>query len=219
VFFAVDADIDPVSVEPYFQGVHDAYALGGVYGSYRVVHRIETEYGIVGWQTAAWSNGVRDGVAMVFQSGQQRVIGGMKVDIDYAASLGKWAYGGPDMTPDELLDFPIARQGLAADGTAKTGSTNLRNIVAYSDAGWELPVRLLSPMLKELGDQLTAVRQQLDRIEAAGAGSGSVTLSAAQLTELEASARADASEAMLAASKALAVPAPAPAAAGPDTPA
>lgn len=148
VFFAVDADTDPVSVEPYFQGVHDAYRQGGVYGSYRVVHKIETEFGVAGWQTAAWSNGARDGAALVFQSGEQKQIGGVTVDIDYADSLGKWAYGGPDMTPEDLLDYPILREGVKADGTPQTGSTDLRAILANTDAGWELPVRELLPVMQ-----------------------------------------------------------------------
>lgn len=109
VFFAVDADVDPVSVDPYFQGVHDEYGIGGVYGSYRVVQRIESEYGNGGWQTAAWSNGNRDSNAAVFQSGEQTVINGVTVDVDYAVSLGKWAYGGNVTSPQDFFGYSIDR--------------------------------------------------------------------------------------------------------------
>lgn len=159
VFFAVDSDADPVSVDPYFQGIHDAYANGGVYGSYRVVQRIESEFGIAGWQTAAWSLGARDDQAVVFQSGEQTVIGGVTVDIDYAQSLGKWAYGGPDMTPEDLLDYDLPRQGVAFDGTAQTGNTNLRAVLEWSDQGWIQSATLLAPMIKSLAAQLVEVQQ------------------------------------------------------------
>lgn len=163
VFFAVDSDTDPVSVEPYFQGVRDAYAAGGVYGSYRVVHKIETEFGIAGWQTAAWSNGARDGAALVFQSGEQKRIGDVTVDVDYADSFGRWAYGGPDMTPEDLLDLPIPREGQKYDGSAQAGNTDLRAVIANMDAGWEESARILIPILAANQAALVAMLQSMAR--------------------------------------------------------
>jgi hypothetical protein len=159
VFFAVDSDVDPVSVDPYFQGVHDVYAAGGVYGSYRVVHKLETELGIAGWQTAAWSNGARDGAAAIFQSGGQKQIGTVTVDVDYAATLGAWAYGG-DMTPEDLLNYDVPRQGVGFDGSPQTGTTNLRAILEWTDQGWVQSAILLAPIIQAGFDSIA--RQLVD---------------------------------------------------------
>lgn len=165
VFFSVDSDVDPVSVDPYFQGVHDTYADGGVYGSYRVVMQIENEFGVAGWQTAAWSNGARDAAAMLFQSGGQTQIGGVTVDIDYAQSLGNWAYGGNDMTPDDLLNYPLTRQGTDFNGQPLQGTTTLRDILQWTDRGWQMSAILLDQILTanqaELLDKFNQILQQL----------------------------------------------------------
>jgi hypothetical protein len=71
VFFAVDSDVDPVRVLPYFRGIDDI-GLGrpvGVYGSQRVVDSVMSaglaEYG---WQTVAWSHGKRSRLAHLLQT-------------------------------------------------------------------------------------------------------------------------------------------------------
>jgi hypothetical protein len=58
LYFAVDSDVDPDAVRPYFAGITSVIGRQGVYGSYRVVDTLVCG-GIcsAGWQTAAWSHG------------------------------------------------------------------------------------------------------------------------------------------------------------------
>lgn len=56
-----------------------------------------------------------------------------------------------------VLDTAVSRQGTGYDGKAKSGVTSLRSIVSYTDAGWELPVRVLKP-------QLDAIENKLDQL-------------------------------------------------------
>jgi hypothetical protein len=92
-------------------------------------------------------------------------------------SLAQQAYdsfvsGGTGDSMDEqsivnaILDTTINRQGVDENGKAKAGTTNLRSIISYMDAGWALPARLLLPVLstlvaevKTLSDEIAALKQ------------------------------------------------------------
>jgi hypothetical protein len=72
LFFAVDEDLDPKVVEPYFLGVLDAHIPNpvGSYGSFRVVEHL-LDVGIpYAWQTVAWSGGQRSTRAHLFQTNE-----------------------------------------------------------------------------------------------------------------------------------------------------
>jgi hypothetical protein len=52
--------------------------------------------GFGGWQTVAWSGGVWDPRAVARQTGEQRIVGGVQVDVNEIINLaGLGAWGGP----------------------------------------------------------------------------------------------------------------------------
>lgn len=78
VFFAVDADVTFAQVKPYFQGV-SSVLQADAYGDYQVIHallgnNLVTEV----WQTPAWSRGVIEPNAIVFQRVETAVVGGVE---------------------------------------------------------------------------------------------------------------------------------------------
>ncbi|MCW2674775.1 MAG: hypothetical protein JWP14_3364 [Frankiales bacterium] len=78
IFFAVDVDVDPVRVLPYFRAI-DETGVGrpiGVYGSQRVVDAVmNAGLATYGWQTVAWSNGRRSPLAHLLQTTEDSVPG------------------------------------------------------------------------------------------------------------------------------------------------
>jgi hypothetical protein len=65
IFYAVDYDADPAKVRPYFHGVKAvAKRPVGIYGSYKVVSAGFADWR---WQSTAWSHGLRDPKAVLFQ--------------------------------------------------------------------------------------------------------------------------------------------------------
>lgn len=111
VYFAVDWDADPATVDGYFQGV--ASVLGtartGVYGGYRVVrHLLDAGLAKWAWQTAAWSGGRWDPRAVIRQPATGLRINGISCDRDTATATdyGQWM---PGQTPTEE-DVPLTDQ-------------------------------------------------------------------------------------------------------------
>lgn len=65
IFYAVDSDVDPATVAPYFAGVRAGHSFPvGVYGSRRVIEATTADYR---WQTEAWSGTVVSDKADVYQ--------------------------------------------------------------------------------------------------------------------------------------------------------
>jgi hypothetical protein len=87
-------------------------------------------------------------------------------------SLAQQAYdsfvsGGTGDSMDEasiasaILGVSITRQGIGMDNKPKTGATSLRSILSYEDAGWELPVRELKPLIQELIDSVNELKTEV----------------------------------------------------------
>lgn len=98
-------------------------------------------------------------------------------------SLAQQAYdsfvsGGTGDTMDEqsivnaILDTPIPRQGTGADGKTKSGSTSLRSVVGWTDAGWEGPTRALMPVLQTLISKVDALSTEVEQLKSASGTSG-----------------------------------------------
>lgn len=92
VFFAVDADVTFAQVKPYFQGV-SSVMRADAYGDYQVVHGLlDNDLVTEAWQTPAWSRGVIEPNAIVFQRVETAVVGGVECDVNIAQGWGLWAY-------------------------------------------------------------------------------------------------------------------------------
>jgi hypothetical protein len=98
-------------------------------------------------------------------------------------SLAQQAYdsfvsGGTGDSMDEasiasaILGASIARQGIGMDNKPKTGATSLRSILSYEDAGWELPVRELKPLIQELIDSVNELKTEVAALKQSSGTAG-----------------------------------------------
>lgn len=97
IYFAVDSDVNPDAVHPYFVAaravVHAAHFRIGSYGSYRIVEDMLSRRLVdLGWQTAAWSGGKVSSKAALYQNARTVRIDGTSVDVDAIrlADYGGW---------------------------------------------------------------------------------------------------------------------------------
>jgi hypothetical protein len=84
IYLAVDFDANPGDVVAFFAGAREILgARLGAYGGVRVLRRLFDD-GLItwGWQTAAWSDGQRDGRAHLFQRIGQVNVGGISCDVN-----------------------------------------------------------------------------------------------------------------------------------------
>lgn len=106
-WFSADWDVqagDVASVLGYLNAA--AGPLGGkryvgLYGGYRAC-RAAADNGFATWQTVAWSGGHWDSRAAIRQTGEQRSVGGVQVDVNdivNPGALGAWAPGGTVHVP------------------------------------------------------------------------------------------------------------------------
>jgi hypothetical protein len=71
-----------------------------------------------------------------------------------------------------ILGASIARQGIGMDNKPKTGATSLRSILSYEDAGWELPVRELKPLIQELIDSVNELKTEVAALKQSSGTAG-----------------------------------------------
>lgn len=111
VFFAVDADVTFDQVKPYFQGV-SSVMRADAYGDYQVIHGLlDNDLVTEVWQTPAWSRGVIEPNAIVFQKVETAVVGGVETDVNIAQGWGLWAYPqGPQEQGEEMERILIWRK-------------------------------------------------------------------------------------------------------------
>ena len=143
IYFAIDFDIpdyDAASTDPradlgpaasYFDGVLSVLPRSrvGVYGGYYAVKRV-LDAGLAdwAWQTRAWSGGQEDPRIHLLQRVGTVTVDRVDCDENEARQPQYGQNTESDMTPDELLDTPIARNG------SESGDTSLRQIVAWFDS-------------------------------------------------------------------------------------
>lgn len=84
IFYAVDEDVDPAKVLPYFKGIASKHKHPvGVYGSKRVVEAVMTAgLAAYGWQTEAWSGTAISAKAHLYQR--------VKATHSIAGAAGGW---------------------------------------------------------------------------------------------------------------------------------
>jgi hypothetical protein len=108
IYFTVDFDADPASIDAYFQGVNSVLGVGRTagYGSYRVIEWLFDHSRITyGWQTAAWSHGARSSRAHLYQRIGSITVGGIGCDINDVLKANFGATNETqqetDMTPEQ----------------------------------------------------------------------------------------------------------------------
>ena len=107
IWFSADWDVQPGEVSLVLDYLHAAAdVLGskdlvGLYGGLRAV-RAAADAGFSIWQTIGWSGGVWDPRAVARQTGEQRIVGGVQVDVNEIinlAGLGAWGVPAPVPAP------------------------------------------------------------------------------------------------------------------------
>lgn len=114
LYFAVDFDATPSTVEGYFRGTRDVIGGGcnGAYGSDKVL-RYLFDQGLItwGWQTVAWSGGRREARAHLFQRSGQVAVDDVTCDVNdvLKADYGQFsstAIDGDDMEWTDKVEHP-----------------------------------------------------------------------------------------------------------------
>lgn len=122
IYFAVDFDANPSTIEAYFQGAHDVSKrpVGG-YGSYAVVeHLLDAGLIVHAWQTVAWSHGQHSARAHLYQRADAAANPPPGTDVNEILQddWGQWSpQGATDMTPEEhqaLVDLKNIADALYA---------------------------------------------------------------------------------------------------------
>jgi hypothetical protein len=166
VYFAVDYDIPdaaPGSTDPraklgavadYFSGVVSVLGLGrtGVYGGFWAVKRL-LDAGLASWawQTAAWSGGNTDPRIHLYQRIGAVSVDGISCDVNEARQAD-FGQQGDDMTPDDILNAPIQREGTG------TGTTTIRAVAAWSDSNIDAINRNVDGVSAKVDEVAAAVK-------------------------------------------------------------
>lgn len=108
IYYAVDSDIDPALVEPYFRGVNSVPGPDSAYGSFRVVQRLRADgLTVDSWQTVAWSHGQVDTGRDVFQRIGTVYVDGIACDVNEAFTADFGQYPVEDDMAGELVDGEV----------------------------------------------------------------------------------------------------------------
>lgn len=169
-WFSADWDVQPSEVTAVLDYLHAAAdVLGGkarvgCYGGLRAV-QAAADAGFAIWQTVAWSGGKWDPRAAARQTGQQRNVGGVVVDVNdirNLSALGAWTGGEMELTdtvavtPGFAARYPAtAPDGFAANAQITVGTLLLG--AAIRDANNE---HLLAQVVTGQAQLLAALKQQ-----------------------------------------------------------
>lgn len=141
IWFSADWDVQPAEVVLAMDYLYAAAqvlgskSLVGCYGGWRMVQAAaDAGFGI--WQTVAWSGGRWDPRAAARQTGEQRNVGGVVVDVNdilIPNALGAWTPGGTSMgtiSPAIGQRWPELAGDFPANGTFDNDTA-----LIWSDAG------------------------------------------------------------------------------------
>jgi hypothetical protein len=164
IYFCVDFDIPDYSpgnpsaraklgpVGDYFEGVLSVLPRErvGVYGGFYAVSRaLDAGLAEWAWQTVAWSGGQEDPRIHLFQRVGTVTVDGVDCDVNEARK-DDFGQQGDTMTPEDLLDLPINRQG------SESGATSLRQIVAWFDSD-------IIGLKNEINKQLDVIKAEVEQ--------------------------------------------------------
>lgn len=198
-WFSADWDVQASEVPAVLAYLNAAAAvLGGkkyvgCYGGLRAV-AAAMDAGFGGWQTIAWSGGVWDSRAAARQTGEQRVVGGVQVDVNQIidlAALGAW--GGPTTGEDVALTADeIQAIAAAVNNYRDTNNTVKVDGKPYAASAYELAIGTWKAA-KDPAGGLEQMRGQInDMFHRPAFQPVDVTALAAAIGQLPAGATADA---------------------------
>lgn len=106
IYYSADFDATAAQIPAVMDFVRGAVAVDGAaevdeYGGLRIV-QAAAAVGMRPWQTLAWSGGVWDPRDVARQTGKQRVVGGVQVDVNMImdlSALGAWMPAGSSPAP------------------------------------------------------------------------------------------------------------------------
>lgn len=163
IYYSADFDASSEQIPAvldYLHGAADAEgskSLVGAYGGLAIVEAA-ADAGFACWQTVAWSSGVWDPRAVLRQTGQQRAVGGVTVDVNDIISLdalGAWTPGGSTVgtiSPAIGQTWPE----IAAQFPANQPFDNDTALI-WSDAG----ARAAALYAKEARDAINALAERI----------------------------------------------------------
>lgn len=137
IFYAVDCDVDPAKVLPYFKGVHRSHSYPvGVYGSKRVIEGVWAA-GLVQrcWQTEAWSGVAVSSKASLYQRVKPTVtIKGAKGGWDENVVLHPFPAWTPTVAPKPVVKppTPVVKPAVAAPDVLSPADVSLlKQLLAF----------------------------------------------------------------------------------------
>lgn len=172
IYFSCDwdaAEEEQPLIDAYLRGA--ASAIGeenvGIYGGYFPVARA-LDHGAArwAWQTGAWSGGIREPRAHLFQRIGFAYVDGVQCDVNEAlqSDYGQWSYCAADPTPetetamDDTSDIKDIREQLCGDGSRDTGQyTGWPQLGHHPDGSNRTIVDGLAAVLDELAGLRTIV--------------------------------------------------------------
>lgn len=161
IYFSHDIDTyDWPKIDAYFRAIHtelDGHYLVGAYGSYELVkHLLDANLIDRAWQTTAWSGGLREPRAGIYQNGYR---GDIDINEVTRTDIGSWLENNPTqeeeiMTPQEhqwLIDTATKMQKVsyAMDNTVGPAVGAIRTVVQDIDkrvASLQATVAALNPV-------------------------------------------------------------------------
>jgi Domain of unknown function (DUF1906) len=114
IWYAADFDPTTAQVSTVLSTLQGCVAAEGsmqlvdIYGGLAVVRAAANAGFTAPWQTTAWSGGVWDSRALIRQTGQELVVGGVQVDVNtlMTAQLGQWTL--PTTTNEDGMPYLIS---------------------------------------------------------------------------------------------------------------
>lgn len=138
IYFAVDSDQVTAgqfaAAMSYLDGAASVSGIErvGVYGEYDVVERAVGPHARYGWQTVAWSHGLKSAKAALYQRLGQIYVGGIQVDVNdiLTADWGQHNYGGDDMQLSDTVDLYGNEQDASVNNVLAGTFANVKDALA-----------------------------------------------------------------------------------------
>lgn len=142
IYYAVDYDADPATIEPYFRGLQSVAGPDAAYGSARVVQRLlDDQLAVAGWQTVAWSRGQLVPGRAVFQRLGTVVVDGIQCDVNEALIPDFGQHPAPGHSPafeeDDMWKFLVDNASKQASDGSYTRCAELLPTGALIGTSWD----------------------------------------------------------------------------------
>lgn len=171
-YYSADWDVQPTEVIlalDYLDAaaaVHGSKSLVGCYGGYRMVGAA-ADAGYRIWQTVAWSGGRWDPRAVARQTGEQRTVGGVSVDVNditNPSALGAWTTTGGTMG-DIALSGGYANEWPDLAGFLAPKFPPGQQASIEVDAEWaNFGSRAAAEYARQARNELNVVKSELDQV-------------------------------------------------------